>query len=831
MKNIIGFGAKLSCMFACIMMANSCLGEEIIDMTPEIIDSEEICFSVTLEWPEENISTKSGVTGRSKVASRVLQSLVDSVSLPLGVYSEKGIQNLYSKVVTKGAMLNDKDAINALKVWATLTTDSSLGGKDILYIDGAKYTKNGTGIYETEDTYLWPGSGDLHFEVLANAPESISFTYNTNTNSEPISPASFTYTVPTDPASQNDIVYASADHAGDFEQSVPLNLEHIMAAVNFKVGDIADGEITAIRLKGVNNTGIYNFSNGQWAILNNDPAHKSDFEVKLSGGNSFSVTEGSTPEGTFINDQANGVFMMIPQIVAEGATIEVDFHPIGKNPRTMTASIAGDQWGKDIVTNYKISIDENYNLNITPVGKLLDAHYIIAQVEVTVEGMDDESSAADANVWQLTAGIEGDTSTKVTLLSEAGYGSEGMLADRTQHDKELSMVKQGFWCDQYVTRTGTSPNYVYTPNGNSARGTTSIRGTGDVAKTLVYVMIPENNSTAARNITLTLHKVNEPEVKNTITLTQRAPRWTGQTPGSYGWETVDDDEEGQYGFTYTRKAHYIFAYSFTKPIFGPYIHPGFGTIDEAIADIQANYVDIYAPNIEGFTSFTTINWATLQQRFYMTIDYSVLNNLDITEITNGLKNTIDLYQQGGNAVTTFEQIIANAPKTYRDETGPTFRERDNAKDPAAFPASSGSINDLSGILSYVLKKNKYYLHSYNNGTADINAPIMLSIDDIKWYIPAYGQFATFESNPNITDPNGGTDSKDDYWSSTAGENNDEPANALSYNGNGDLVSRKTELGVIAVRSFDSDTKIIEATATVDNTSLAGGENGDTNQWL
>ena len=811
-----------------IALISSCVKEEIYGVSLDPIKSKYISFGANI-YNQSNVT--KACSSSEKIASRKLSNHEDStVSIPLGVYQQKGIASLYTNKLTKGSVFT-KDNLNSMKVWATLTTSPDLGSKTISYINGDEFTKQtveGQDIYVAQDSYLWPGSGTLTFNVLSNLPESGVVYNNTDNIFE-----SFTYTVPTSVAAQNDIVYAKSEKTGDHGQAVELQFEHIMAAVNFKVGDIAHGTIKSITIKGVYNTGKYNFNNGQWAIINQNESHKSDYSVKFNGGNEFSVGEGTATE-TFINDQIDGIFMMVPQIVPEGATIEVLFEAPNAKVRTLTASIAGDDWGKDIITNYTISIDEQYNLNITPVGKLLDAHYIIAQVEVTVEGMNDASSTQNADQWTLTAVVGGNTeNSKVTMLTKNRIAAEE--SDATKHSNELSMIESGFWCDEYVNRSTVNNQYVYASTGVSARGATQITGTGNYPKELIYILIPENNSTVNRTITLTLQKKNDSKVTKSVVLTQRCPGWTED--GTYGWETVDDDEDGQYGFTFTRKAYYVFAYSFTQQFWGSstYRHAGFGTINEGIQSVKTNYVDIYAPNIDNFVTFTTVDWGSAlglqQKRYYLTIDYSLLNNLNIKESYNGLKNTLDLYAQGGSAVTSFEQIIANAPKTYRDETGPTFRERDPNNDPAAFPASEGSINDLSGIISYVLKKNKYYLHSYDNGTAYINAPILMSTDDIKWYIPAYGQFETFKPNPNITDKNGGTDSADDYWSSTASTNADDPTLAYSYHGGGIPILRTTELGVIAVRNKDDKTKIIESSTTVDNSSLQGGNNGSTNNWV
>lgn len=804
-------------LFAIAAMT-SCYQDDIVLKPSYGSQSDVISFSANLSFTEDEISRSESV---ERIGRHLLCSEQDDITLPMGIYQQNGIESLYSDA-TRGSKFT-KEQLNSMRVWGTLTPTS---GDPITYIDGNIYTKGTNDEFTTTEVYLWPGSGTLKFDVFANLPDNV--TINNNENSVV---TSITYTAPTDVANQKDIIYASASVSGDYGQAVPLTFEHILAAVNFKVGTIAHGTIKSITLKGVYNTGIYNFSNSQWAILNQNDSHKSDYNVPLAGGQ-FKV-DGNTASDTFINDQNSGTLFMIPQIVGEGATVEVVFAAPNSNDRTLTASIAGDDWGKDIVTNYTISIDEQYNLNITPVGKLLDAHYIIAQVEVTVEGMNDGGNVSNPNQWKLTAVVGGNTNnSKVTMLTKNRIAAEE--SDETKHSNELSMIEAGFWCDEYVNRNTVDGKYVYTSTGKSARGTEQITGTGNCSKELIYILIPENNSTVNRTIELTLQKVNDSKVSKAVTLTQRCPGWTDD--GKYGWETVDDDEDGQYGFTFTRKAYYVFTYSFTQEGWwsNTYTHLGFGTIDEGIESVKTNYVDIYAPKIDNFVSFTTIDWGSTlglkQKRYYLTIDYSVLNNLNIKETSNGLKNTVDLYNQGGSAITTFEQIIANAPKTYRDETGPTFRQR-NSDDPAAFPASTGSINDLSGILSYVLKKNRYYLHSYNNGTADINAPILMSTDDIKWYIPAYGQFSTFVPNPNITDKNGDTDSADDYWSSTAADNATNPADALSYHGGGLTISRATELGVIAVRNKDNNTYEAPAAVTVDNSSIAGGDNGDTNNWL
>lgn len=819
------------------MLMASCIKDEVLDVPYIPTKSETIGFGVASDWGEYEDVTRNGVA-LNRIGKHNLKSADGEFTLPMGIYQQKGIESLYAEE-TRGSEYK-KANLQSMRVWATLNTASN---EALTYIDGDIYTKNGEE-FTTPDVYLWPGSGTLKFDAFANLPDDVMI----NRNNDIVT--SITYTTPTDVASQKDIVYASASVQGDYGKTVPLTFEHILAAVNFKVGTIAHGEIKSITLKGVYNTGVYNFDNGQWAILNQNDSHKSDYSVPLEGGQ-FNIDDNTVTE-TYINDQSTGILFMIPQIVGEGATVEVVFAAPGAEDRVLTASIAGDDWGKDIVTNYTISIDEQYNLNITPVGKLLDAHYIIAQVEVTVEGMNDGGNVSNRNQWKLTAVVGGNTNnSKVTMLTANRIAAEESDADK--HSHELSMVKSGFWCDEYVNRSEVNGKYVYTSTGKSARGTTQITGTGNCSKELIYILIPENNSTVNRTIELTLQKVNDSKVSKAVTLTQRCPGWTDD--GKYGWETVDDDEDGQYGFTFTRKIAWNFVYSHSR------ITNRFEALKMNLSQVRdyiySDFIEAYgASAFATFGEHTRYNYSKLlggvtNYRYYIYLDYTILNNLtSVEDADNGRSNTLELNKLGGSASTlAFETILHNAKKTKEgDPNDPTFRPNgwnwdtqsvDASKDETKFsdspvPMPEGNINDLSGILSYVLKKNRHYLYDPgDDGVAStVLAPVLMSEDDIVWYIPAVNQFNTFIPNPNITDKNGGSDSADDYWSSTAAENATNPADAKSYHGGGGTpISRATELGVIAVRNKDNDTYEAPATIDVINAEeMAGGENGEA-QWV
>ena len=136
------------------------------------------------------------------------------------------------------------------------------------------------------------------------------------------------------------------------------------------------------------------------------------------------------------------------------------------------------------------------------------------------------------------------------------------------------------------------------------------------------------------------------------------------------------------------------------------------------------------------------------------------------------------------------------------------------------PAHEGSEADLSGILEYILKKNEYQLYKeYNATIGSTTYMARFNRNDLKWYLPAYGQFTGVNFTPENT-----SDAAGDYWSSTAVN-----GNTYSFIGSGEQKDRDETFAVIAARV---NVNGVSTTATtVDNNSLTGGENGSTNNWV
>ena len=391
------------------MLMASCIKDEVVDVPFIPSESEAICFGVASDWGEYEDVTRSGVA-LNRTGNHKLKSADGTFILPMGVYVEDGIHAVSDMLETRGAKVDSKDAISNFNVWATLTkTDNAV----INYFSNVAYEKNTDNVFypvNEADEYYWPGSGTLDFTAVANVPTS-GFTPTMAGNAL----ASFNYTVPTDATAQPDIMVANADDVnGNLGTSVPLNFKHIMSAVNIQIGKVVQGEIRSITLTGVYNKGTYNVATRKWSV---DTSSKSNYQVKFAG-DKFTSTGNEAP-GTSVNAN-NATFMFIPQEPAEGAEMIIEFldtttgrlysDAAGAYGPALRGSIAGDIWDMAKTTNYRLSIDESFTLKIEPTGKKLDAHYIITEVNVTVDGI--------AN-WTITATSNDGQSSQLSILPKA----------------------------------------------------------------------------------------------------------------------------------------------------------------------------------------------------------------------------------------------------------------------------------------------------------------------------------------------------------------------------------------------------------------------------
>ena len=768
---------------AIALVATSCVKDVVVDSNFHGTPSEKICFGAELKDTGED--TRGGVVS-NRVGKHDLKSADGEFVLPMGVYDEDGI-GCADAAETRGAKVDSKDGISNFNVWATLTkTDNTV----INYFSNVAYEKNTDNVFypvNEADEYYWPGSGTLDFTAVANVPTS-GFTPIMAGNAL----ASFDYTVPTDATAQPDILVANTDDVnGNLGTSVPLKFKHIMSAVNIKIGKVVKGEIRSITLTGIYNKATYNVSTGRWNI---DTTSTADYSVKFAddgdGNDDIFTTTGDQAAGTDINAN-NATFMFIPQEPAEGAEMIIEFYDTttgrlysdaaGAYKPALRGSIAGDIWDMAKTTNYRLSIDESFTLTVEPTGKKLDAHYIITEVNVTVDGI--------AN-WTITATSNDGQSSQLSILPKSSANP---------------LAQQGYWTDKVVNESGVETT-------ESARGAQSYSGSGNLNNEPFLLFIPENMNDKDREIKIILSSSdpNKP-AETTKILLQKFPNWTGDI----GWEVVDDEEAGKYGFKWTRKVAYVYPY--------------WRALQYTARSQCQSYIDQYNAGTNGFATVGTYGsgiFGVGSYRGYIWLDYTVLNSVEGADSsTDGFNNTLKLYRQAGNTATSEFETILDATK--KSESGheheDLFRVANAGDISDGAPAEQGTDNDLSAIMEYIQKKNRYCLqkHSIDSGESDGSGTTYVPYfqeKDLKWFLPAYEQFTGVDFTPENT-----SDTAADYWSSTTA------GPTTAYIGSGAEKDRDEEFAVIAVRVNENGYGNVTV-SEISTEEMKGGENGEA-QWV
>lgn len=619
--------------------------------------------------------------------------------------------------------------IKDFRAWAYLHDGASVKP----FFSGEPVSDKGS-YWSTDRTYYWPTSAAqrLTFTALSVLPDGMTV------DARPQG-LSIQYTVASQAAAQPDVMLAETEPVngnGIPDYRVPLKFKHICAAVSFKTGNqLMPGTIEKITLSGIHGTGTY--ADGAWSIAGNVRSFSLDTSVE---------TTGNETAGTDLYQSYN-TFMFLPQALGPDARLEVVFNDkTSGTTRTLSASLAGQEWPMGRITTYHIGISPDFGLEFDVDLPVQDAHYVMCNTAVSVRGV-----AANAR-WTLTA--KADDGADVTIQREADVNE---------------YARQGFWLDKRMSN-GVVQN-------QSVRGTSVISGEGNVENLDIRVFIPENAGDKERKITLTLYVDGTPEsTAVTQTITQLHPAWNG----SAGWEQIDDNESGIYGFCYT--ARHVYVYNNSEEYFTA------NNIVSQVEDLIKQY------EASGYATVTRYRVGLARHRNYVDIDYRKLNTLNnkSASVSDGLQNTKDLFTFGGTATShNFEDalIAMRRVNNTSEKAYDPKNERTPGSDPEEVPEwiDGTEINESQALLA-VLKKNRYYLNTATVGDFTTTSPLIRT-EDIEWYMPASGQFASMPGWYG-----GAAATPGDYWSSTA------TTGTNSYIGSGTALSRTTVKSIRAARN-------------------------------
>lgn len=595
------------------MLLFSCNNEDYLKSGDPEKACDNICFGIS---SDKNVQTRGyvSVDDEGYTAGRFMlrsDNSADTLCVRAIVSEGINVSGFEGKQVLTRATLVGKDnfynKFHVLAYWSKNGTPVNQFYMDTNASNSAASVGPGA-IWSTEQTYYWPGAAHS-FQFYAWAPTDAS---GLTTPSSP-QEKTLAYIVPKAAANQKDIVVATTDEIrGDNKAAVSLAFKHICTAVRFAVGSqMQPGSIKSVALKGVKNAGTYDMAGGTWSF-GGTTANFSQTLNKETTGTEANGDPITSPEGTF---------MMLPQTLPAGATVEVVFTNASGVDRTLSASIAGSEWKMGTTVTYKLSVTPEYELEFSDIPTKVDAHYDIIPIKIHAKDVEGNWTIASNQDW-------------VTIKSAL-----------------TSYEKDGYW----LNATGDYSAYCSSENVKVERQKTLNKsGNGEVE---LYLFVSENSSTADRTVTLTLSK--DGREAATVNVVQRCPNWQGDL----GWEVIEEDLTLPYGFKWDRKVTY------QKSGFGFFSGP-----------IEEWYIkQIFKKQPKGFWEWigsifspTTVDYVEVYRKngvVTVTIDYTKMGDISAVSTTNGQDNTWKLYSIVGGTSFEGEQYLTGREYTIKSESG------------------------------------------------------------------------------------------------------------------------------------------------------------------
>lgn len=590
----------------------SCNNEDFLESGNPEKACDNICFGIS---SDKDVQTRgyAGSDDEGYTADRfVLRSDDSADTLCVRAIVSDGI-NMSGfegeQALTRGTPVgkdNFYDKFHVLAYWSK----NGMSVDNQFYMD-ENATNNGS-VWSTEQIYYWPGA-DHSFQFYAWAPTDIPTDYLTT----PSSPQNklLAYTVPKAAADQKDIVVATTNEIqGDNNEAVPLTFKHICTAVRFAVGSqMQPGSIKSVALKGIPNTGTYDMAAGTWSLGDATV----DFSQTLN-----KETTGTEANGDAITSE-QGTFMMLPQRLPAGATVEVVFANANNEKRTLTASIGNTEWTMGTTVTYKLSITPEYELEFSDIPTEVDAHYDIIPIKINAKDVEGD--------WTITS-----NQSWVTVKSAL-----------------TSYEKDGYW----LNTTGDYSDYCSSEGVAVERQQTLDKsGNGEVE---LYLFVSENNSTIDRTATLTLSK--DGTEAATIDVVQKCPNWQGDL----GWEVLEENLTLPYGFKWDRKV------TLQKTLTG-------SRLEKYIEEwLTKQAFKVQPTNFLGWlgsllwpTLVDYVNIARSGDVMTVVVDYSEIANVtSAMSAIDGQANTWNLYSNVGGTSFEGEQNLINSGYAIVSESG------------------------------------------------------------------------------------------------------------------------------------------------------------------
>lgn len=802
-------------LLAGVLSLASCADDDIVDSSRQV-SGKGISFSITEDggiWKPDSRTVQSN-------GSTTFQGEDPNGGFSITATTTEGIRSFNAKKPeSRGTQTQEAADSWGYKVGAYYHASSDAAAVDYFAENndgGLALGSNGTG----STTYYWPQNGGVSF--FAVAPQMDGFDVPV---ADELGSPTLTYTIPSTVADQKDIMVAQTAAINTPGTSVDLNFQHLLAAVQFKVGKMQFIKINSLSVEGVHGgTVTMTYNNNQWSYEASESSIS--YNVIYTSNGLPNIDTSGLSSGQYITDNDNNLVMLVmPQALGENQKLKLNYTEMITGEEESAEIVFSGQelaheWEAGKTTTYVLNIDTDITSVEIPSPPDADAHYeridmdydltglsgyankgiTISNIVASASWLDDNSNTASSDKQSIYI------KTTLTEMQAKGYYTDELWELRYTVDDNNNK--------SYTVGSANGPALV---NENILGAQTlSLPTTGSGT---IYLFLDENDGTTDRNGELKL-TADVTQNGNTKTVTlgsgkfkQLAPSWNDD---GIGVERFEDEDVYPYGFSYNRVVTYTnttatwyldqsrFIQALTKILMWL-----FGlSMDAVLPDSEGM--------AEGFVTITKENdkWGAEILKS-ITLDYGALNSVkSITSDDDGLENTIALYNYTGAVdLTDLEGEIDKSLNigTEDDWTKAETPGSTNPTDYAAFIALTR--NRMREFKTVITTKEgdspvcSAILHREGEGGAENKGDESGAVI-VEWYLPSYEESLTLketgtgEETTSISPLNG------TYWSSTAGT---DPASgtdgyAYSYTYSNNVYStyksdqdRTDELKVRAVR--------------------------------
>ena len=757
-------------------------------------------------------------SAKEKTASIRCESSDGDFSVDVTV--EDGIRSFQSeKNQSRGTQISTVNDQWGYKVGAYFHLPNNGGIKDY-FDENTNATKGGYNVTKSTvpeiTNYYWPPAGNMQFLAIAPIVDGL----NVPTAADIANPT-ITYTIPENVADQKDIMVANTTVGCPSNTAVDLQFEHLLAAVQFKVGKMIATQINSLTVSGVKGgtvTMTYDAEENKWSY----ESTSTDEEYPLiytSNGHPNINTNGLT-EGSYITGNDNGMTMFVMPQDVKNVVLNINYtEQITGTTHNKEVPLQG-AWVAGKTTTYVLNvIAETLQIEI-PSPPDADAHYVRVDMKYDLSGLDDYAGEGItiSDITAKASWLDDDSNTAssdkqsiymrtdLTAMQEKGYFTDELWVLEYSVDSDNKKT--------YKTGSANGPALV----SANILGSETLNLTGMGSGT-IYLFLDENDGTTDRNGELKLTAtVTQNGESRQVTLgsgnfKQLAPSWNEY---GIGVERYEDEDTYPFGFSYNRVVTYT--NSTAEWYLGQ--HWIFQGLTKFFMWLFGLSMDAVLPDSEGMAEgFVIIDedndafGAKILKS--VTLNYGALNSVkSITSEDEGLNNTVALYNYTGAVdLTDLENEIDKSLKISTDDDWKknVSTNSSNPTDYAAFIAltrnrmreyrtvittSEGSSEVVSAIL-----------HREGEGGTD-NKGNESGAVIVEWYLPSYEESLRLKETGTGIETTPISPLNGTYWSSTA---SDDPASgsngyAYSYTYSNNVYStyksnqdRTNELKVRAVR--------------------------------